>query len=107
SALVLIVAASAAVVSLGRSPAQAKGGAVREGASQRQDPPDGRYEDLLALFQEWRRFQKPRLEGGVPDYTPAAMAEQKRRLPDFQRRLQAIAHARWPVAQQVDWHLAR
>jgi hypothetical protein len=66
-----------------------------------------RYEDLLALFQEWRAFQKPRVREGVPDYTPAAMAEQQRRLPDLQRRLEAIEHAGWPVAQQVDWQLVR
>jgi uncharacterized protein DUF885 len=79
------------------SPAQPKGGTVSA----------GRYEDLVALFQEWREFQKPRFRDGVPDYTPAAMAEQKRRLPELQRRLLAIGHRHWPVSQQVDWHLVR
>jgi hypothetical protein len=68
---------------------------------------NGRYEDLLALFQEWREFQRPRFRDGVPDYTPAAMAAQKRRLPDFQRRLQALDRRGWPIPQQVDWHLVR
>src|SRR5262245_10777740 len=67
----------------------------------------GRYEDLVALFKEWREFQKPPVKGGVPDYTPAAMARQKRGLPAFQRRLAAFPHQGWPVAQQVDWHLVR
>src|SRR5262245_1118204 len=66
-----------------------------------------RYEDLVALFKEWRQFQGPALRDGVPDYTPAAMAEQKRRLPELQRRLQALDRRGWPVAQQVDWHLVR
>ena len=34
----------------------------------------GGYEDLVALFEEWREFQKPRVVDGVPDYTAAAMA---------------------------------
>ena len=34
----------------------------------------GSYDDLLALWKEFREFQKPRVSGGVPDYTAAAMA---------------------------------
>jgi hypothetical protein len=66
-----------------------------------------RYDDLVALFREWREFQRPRLREGVPDYTPSAMAEQHRRLPELRRRLAAIPHRDWPVAQQIDWHLVR
>jgi hypothetical protein len=67
----------------------------------------GRYEDLVALFREWREFQAPRVVDGVPDYTAAAMSAQRARLPDFQRRLQAIDPRGWPVAREVDWHLVR
>ena len=66
-----------------------------------------RYEDLVALFREWREFQRPRVVDGVPDYTPAAMSAQRERLPEFQRRLQVIDPAGWPVAQRIDWHLVR
>jgi hypothetical protein len=66
-----------------------------------------RYEDLVALFREWREFQRPRVVDGVPDYTPAAMAAQRGRLPEFQRRLQALDPAAWPVAQRIDWRLVR
>jgi hypothetical protein len=65
------------------------------------------YADLLRLFEEWRAFQKPRFVDHVPDYTAAAMARQKRRLPEFQRRLAAIDPGAWSVGQQVDWHLVR
>jgi hypothetical protein len=81
------------------------GGVAPAGLTQSKDA--GRYQDLVAFFREWREFQAPRLREGVPDYTPAAMAEQKRRLPDFQRRLRAIPTEGWPVAQKVDWHLVR
>jgi hypothetical protein len=65
------------------------------------------YEDLVALFKEWREFQKPMVIDGVPDYSPAAMKEQMRGLPAFQKRLAAIDCSRWPVAQQVDYHMVR
>src|SRR6478609_183359 len=65
------------------------------------------YDDLLALFKDWRDFQRPKLVQGVPDYSPAAMAAQQRELPRFQARLKAIDPAAWPVPQQVDWHLVR
>jgi hypothetical protein len=65
------------------------------------------YGDLVALFSEWREFQKPRLTAGVPDYSARAMAEQHRALPAFQRRLRAIDPTAWPVHQQVDWHIVR
>lgn len=75
-------------------------------------PPAGqagtsRYEDLLALFTAWREFQKPNVVGGVPDYSPAAMAAQHRELAAWRRRLEAIDPSGWPVAQQVDYHLVR
>lgn len=49
-----------------------------------------RYADLVALFADWRAFQKPTLVNGVPDYTAAAMAAQQRALPGYQQRLAAI-----------------
>jgi CubicO group peptidase (beta-lactamase class C family) len=70
-------------------------------------PASNRYEDLTSLFADWRAFQKPKLVDGVPDYTASAMAAQQRELPLYQRRLAAIDPARWPIPEQVDWHLAR
>ena len=66
-----------------------------------------RYEDLVALCREFRAFQAPRVANGVPDYTPAAMAGQKRRLPDFQARLAAIDPSAWPVSRRVDYEIVR
>jgi hypothetical protein len=65
------------------------------------------YEDLVALFAEWREFEKPELIDGVYDYTAAAMAAQHRELADFQARLTAIDSSGWPVAQQVDHYVVR
>ena len=65
------------------------------------------HADLVALFSDWRAFQRPKLVDGVPDYTAAAMAAQQRELPAYQRRLAAIKTAGWPVNQQADWHILR
>ena len=70
-------------------------------------PTQNRYEDLVALFHEWRSFQRPRLSGGAPDYSAAAMAAQHRELPAWRQRLEAIDPSGWPVPQRVDWRLVR
>src|SRR5437867_10005759 len=70
-------------------------------------PRSTRYDDLVALFENWRAFQKPALHDGVPDYSVQAMAAQRRELAAYQRRLAAIDPSGWPVAQQVDLHLVR
>ena len=72
-----------------------------------QQPASASYQELLALFEQWRAFQQPKRAGGVPDYTAASMAAQHEALPDWQRRLAAIDTAGWSRAQKVDWHLVR
>ncbi|HEX9736296.1 MAG TPA: hypothetical protein VGG06_30400 [Thermoanaerobaculia bacterium] len=42
--------------------AAAAAGPVRAAAA-------GSYESLVALFQEWRTFERPALRDGAPDYT--------------------------------------
>lgn len=71
-----------------------------------QQAPAG-YDALVALFQEWRVFEKPPLRDGAPDYGEAAMAAQHEGLRTLQARLKAIDPSGWPVAQQVDYHLVR
>jgi len=65
------------------------------------------YTDLVSLFNEFRDLVKPKILNGVPDYTPAAMAKQKRTLKNFQDRLSGIDMSGWTVSQQVDYHLVR
>ncbi|MBI1872319.1 MAG: hypothetical protein HYS05_00345, partial [Acidobacteria bacterium] len=65
------------------------------------------YNDLIALFNDWRAFQKPRLVNDVPDYRAASMAAQHRELAAYQRRLQAIDPSGWPIHQQADYHIVR
>ncbi len=69
--------------------------------------PSTSYDDLIALFEEWREFERPEFAGGVPDYTAGAMAAQHRELATYQRRLDAIEASGWPVEQQIDHRLVR
>ncbi len=65
------------------------------------------YDDLVVLFADWRKFEKPRLVDGVPDYSAENMAEQHRELNHYRNRLDAIDASGWLVAQQIDHHLVR
>ena len=67
----------------------------------------GDYEGLIGLFKEWRDFNSPVITDGVPDYTAAAMAEQREDLKQMQSRLAAIDSSSWPIPQQVDYHIVR
>jgi hypothetical protein len=65
------------------------------------------YDDLLALFRDWRTFQTPKLIDGVPDYSARAMAAQQHELSKYQARLAAIDTAGWPIPQRIDHILVR
>jgi len=67
----------------------------------------GSYDDLLALFSDWRAFEQPALRDGAPDYTAATLARKAHELKDFQARLASIDSTRWPVEQQVDYAIVR
>ncbi len=72
----------------------------------KQTPTSSRdYQDLVALFKEWRVFEKPPLRNGAPDYTAATF---EKRYPEFkklQSKLLTIDTTGWPVPQQVDWYI--
>jgi hypothetical protein len=70
--------------------------------------PPASYQQLLAVFTEWRSFEEPpRLSGAVPDYSPATNARRLEALGRLQSRLKAIDQSGWSIAQQVDHHLVR
>jgi len=67
----------------------------------------GSYDDLLALFKDWREFESPPWSHGAPDYTAERFAERHQEFQRYRRRLEAIDPSGWPIPQQVDWHLVR
>lgn len=67
----------------------------------------GGYDDLLALFEEWRELESPPLLDGAPDYTAERFAARYEEYRGLRARLDALDPSGWPVPQQVDWHLVR
>jgi hypothetical protein len=65
------------------------------------------YDDLLALFSDWRAFERPPLREGAPDYTAATLARKQAELKSWHARLAAIDPDSWPVAQRVDYEIVR
>lgn len=65
------------------------------------------YDDLTALFAEWRAFERPQFIAGVPDYSATAMARQHAALRTYQQRLASIDPSSWPIPQQVDYRLVQ
>jgi hypothetical protein len=65
----------------------------------------GEYEDLTALFQEWRTFEQPPLLDGAPDYTAETFKQRRPSFEALQARLLAMDTTGWAIAQQVDWHI--
>ena len=61
------------------------------------------HADLVGLFKEFRALVPPPIVKGVPDYSPAAMQEQHRKLQALRARLDAMDDSSWPVAERVDY----
>ena len=74
------------------------GGATADGS---------RYAGLLQLFEDWRKFERPPMLNGAPDYTAARLTRAHSELATYQARLNAIDPGGWSLEQQVDWHLVR
>lgn len=64
-----------------------------------------RYDTLVALFKDWRSFERPTMKNGVPDYGAAAMQQKTSGLEGFRAKLKAIDTTGWPQAQLVDYRL--
>lgn len=61
------------------------------------------YLDLVALFKEWRAFEKPPLLDGAPDYTVETFKKRWPKFKELQSGLQSIDTTNWSVENQVDW----
>ena len=65
------------------------------------------YDDLLALFADWREFESPPLLDGAPDYTAQQFDARQPGYEALRARLERFDIDEWPIPQQVDWHLVR
>ncbi len=67
----------------------------------------GSYDDLVALFRDWRAFEEPPTREGAPDYTAATFTRRHDELKKYTARLAGIDPASWPIAQRVDYEIVR
>jgi hypothetical protein len=65
------------------------------------------HTDLLALFEEWRTFERPPLLEGAPDYTAETFSMRFESYLNLSKRLDAMDTTGWSVPERVDWHLVR
>ncbi len=65
------------------------------------------YDDLVALFHEWREFAAPEVVNGVPDYSKRAMAKQHEEFANYLSRLNGFDTGSWSLAQQIDLEVVR
>jgi hypothetical protein len=65
------------------------------------------YDQLVALFKEWRTFEEPPRVTGLPDYSPATNARRLTELRRLQERLRAIDTTGWSISEQIDHHIVR
>ena len=65
------------------------------------------YNDLLALFADWRDFESPPLLNGAPDYTVTQFAARDDEFRALEKRLDTFGINNWPIPEQVDWYLVR
>jgi len=65
------------------------------------------YQKLVELFNDWREFESPPLLSGAPDYTAIRFKEDKKLFRALQKRLNKINIGRWPIPQQIDWHVVQ
>ena len=63
------------------------------------------YDGLVTLFSDWRAFERPTIENGMPDYSAAAMARKAAALPAYRERLKSIDTSSWSPAAQNDYKL--
>lgn len=66
-----------------------------------------KYEDLVALFREWRRFETPPLREGAPDYTVSTFEQRMPAFKQLQAKLLSMDTAKWTVEQKVDWYIVK
>jgi uncharacterized protein (DUF885 family) len=65
------------------------------------------YPVLIKLFGDWRDFERPMMRNQVPDYGHAAMAAKASALPEWRKKLEAIATNGWSVTQLNDYKLVK
>ena len=65
------------------------------------------YNQLIRLFKEWRKFERPPMFKGAPDYRAKTFTSRHVKFKKLQERLNSMDLKGWTVPQKVDWHVVR
>ena len=61
--------------------------------------------ELVQLFDDWRSFEKPPIQNGIPDYSQSSFDIRWPKFLALKARLESLPKDQWPTSQQVDWHI--
>ena len=65
------------------------------------------YEKMVAIFNQTTDLRQPLLSKKPTDYSPEAIARQRKAVDELQRDFRTIDAKTWPVAKKVDYLLVR
>ncbi len=63
------------------------------------------YQDLILLFEDWRKFEEPNLVDGVHDYSKKSFSLRRPLFNEFKKKLLNFDTLGWSVQEQIDWHI--
>ena len=66
-----------------------------------------KYQDLLDLFKDWRKFESPPLLNGAPDYTQERFNNDQEKFNKLRDKLNNFDINKWSISNQIDWHIVR
>jgi len=69
------------------------------------EKPYNTHQHLTRFYIEWRKFNRPEMIDGIPDYSPESLAKQHKELATWKQHLNAFDTTGWPIKDQVDWYL--
>ena len=66
-----------------------------------------KYQDLLDLFKDWRKFESPPLLNGAPYYTQERFNNDQEKFSELRDKLNNFNISKWSTSNQIDWHIVR
>ena len=66
-----------------------------------------KYQDLVDLFKDWRKFESPPLLNGAPDYTQERFNNDQEKFSELRDKLNNFDISKWSTNNQIDWHIVR
>lgn len=65
------------------------------------------HADLIALFKQWRKFERPPMKDGAPDYTAETFNARHENFVKLQKQLLAMDTSDWTISHQVEWEIVK